>query len=884
MQVRRTVVVHTILAGHMVRVHVARRNEAGVQVMSMGQLAARLAGGLLQPVDLNVLTEAASDALPDIAMGELEPIKDLPGMPAAVCATFDKAWRSGIDLSNVGHPRTDALASLEHAVIQRLPASMKRPRDLVEMALRRIGHAPAVIGPLEIHGHSEMSPCWRPLLIALAGTIPVSWIAGPRHVPDWLKSTKVEVVTAPATHPQSEVFSCANQLHEVGEAFRWMRALLAKGVSASDIAIVAASPGDYDDHVFSTVRDANFPIHFVHGVKALTAADGQAAAALAEVLIKGLSQERVRRLLSLMQGGPLRDLPVGWMRLLPVDAPLTSAERWERVLRQADDADWPDGKNRTADVLEVIRLLDRGTEAADLAGETLLSGVQRSLWRRALREGPAQALPVTLAGLRIEDGIEPAANAIWTSAIALASAPRPHVWLLGLNAGRWPRRISEDRLIPDHVLPIEQLDPLPIADGDKRDIQTIVGTAQSVAISFSRRDAEGRMLGRSPLISDIPNPETYLDRAGLPEHAFSEADRLLARPSEFSNLPIAVSGLACWRDWHRSEITAHDGLIAPAHARLNKLLERPLSATSLKLLLRDPIRFVWRYGLGWKAPEDADEPLTLDPNAFGTFVHAVLRDAVEQLDGDGGIAGADQAQMEAALVAARERAVALWENAQPVPPEVIWRSATARGHALAAAALAYGLEPLPNQRTWCEIPFGKADPKNNGRDLPWSLGVPVEIPGTGLLIEGQIDRIDLSGDGARARVIDYKTGKLGKKMDEVVIKGGAELQRCLYAFAVKTLLGGGVTIEASLLYPNAAEGDQALFPLTDLDGTLAKVASAASASRNALLAGVAPPGEDAASDYNDHAFALPANAGYLSRKLPLALVALGPAAVVWGEP
>lgn len=72
MQVRRTVVVHTILAGHMVRVHVARRNEAGVQVMSMGQLAARLAGGLLQPVDLNVLTEAASDALPDIAMGELE--------------------------------------------------------------------------------------------------------------------------------------------------------------------------------------------------------------------------------------------------------------------------------------------------------------------------------------------------------------------------------------------------------------------------------------------------------------------------------------------------------------------------------------------------------------------------------------------------------------------------------------------------------------------------------------------------------------------------------------------------------------------------------------------------------------------------------------------
>ena len=57
---------------------------------------------------------------------------------------------------------------------------MKRSGDLVALALQRIGHAPAVIGQLEIHGHSEMSPCWRPLLIALAESVQVSWIAGPR--------------------------------------------------------------------------------------------------------------------------------------------------------------------------------------------------------------------------------------------------------------------------------------------------------------------------------------------------------------------------------------------------------------------------------------------------------------------------------------------------------------------------------------------------------------------------------------------------------------------------------------------------------------------------------------------------------------------------------
>lgn len=74
--------------------------------------------------------------------------------------------------------------------------------------------------------------------------------------------------------------------------------------------------------------------------------------------------------------------------------------------------------------------------------------------------------------------------------MALASAPRPYVRLLALNGGRWPRRISEDRLIPDHVIPIEKLDPLPISDADRRDFETILATAKSVAISHSRRDVE----------------------------------------------------------------------------------------------------------------------------------------------------------------------------------------------------------------------------------------------------------------------------------------------------------------------------------------------------------------------------------------------------------
>jgi hypothetical protein len=134
--------------------------------------------------------------------------------------------------------------------------------------------------------------------------------------------------------PERRLFSCANPQHEALEAFRWMRELLAGGEARpEEIAIAAASPADFDDHMMALSADANIPIHFVHGVKALTTRDGQTAAALAEALIKGISQERVRRLLALLHGSgscrPSRD----WTRILPQDAPLTTVERWEQAFR-----------------------------------------------------------------------------------------------------------------------------------------------------------------------------------------------------------------------------------------------------------------------------------------------------------------------------------------------------------------------------------------------------------------------------------------------------------------------------------------------------------------------------------------------------------------------
>src|SRR6516162_7218035 len=202
MPLRRTIVVHTRLAGHMARVEAARAGANGVQILTMGQLAARLAGGFLRPIDPDDLKIAVRESLASVQLGELEPIKELPGMVRAAAGTLEKIWNAGIDLSRQTHPRLQSLRSLEQEVLRQLPPSMKRPQDLVEFVRARISFAQTVLGPIEVQGHSEMSPCWRPLLHALAQVAPVTWVAGSRQIPEWIHGMRVEIRTEPASRAE----------------------------------------------------------------------------------------------------------------------------------------------------------------------------------------------------------------------------------------------------------------------------------------------------------------------------------------------------------------------------------------------------------------------------------------------------------------------------------------------------------------------------------------------------------------------------------------------------------------------------------------------------------------------------------------------------------
>ena len=67
-------------------------------------------------------------------------------------------------------------------------------------------------------------------------------------------------------------------------------------------------------------------------------------------------------------------------------------------------------------------------------------------------------------------------------------------------------------------------------------------TDRELACSRARRDSEGRLNGVSPIYPRDAD-EAHLRRSREPEHAVSDSDRLLARPSEFRDLPHANSAL-----------------------------------------------------------------------------------------------------------------------------------------------------------------------------------------------------------------------------------------------------------------------------------------------------------------------------------------------------
>ena len=117
--VRDTVITHSRLAWRHERAQAAVASRHGLQALPIEGLAARLAGGFLQPIDPDALKAAVTKAL-SADLGDLNRIKDLPGFPRAAAATLSKAWTAGLNLADRAATAGPETASRLAAVAQPL--------------------------------------------------------------------------------------------------------------------------------------------------------------------------------------------------------------------------------------------------------------------------------------------------------------------------------------------------------------------------------------------------------------------------------------------------------------------------------------------------------------------------------------------------------------------------------------------------------------------------------------------------------------------------------------------------------------------------------------------------------------------------------------------
>jgi RecB family exonuclease len=888
---RRTAVVCNTVGWHERRFRAALDREHGLRIVTIQQLAELLAGGFLRILGRPDLQQLVTRALSELSFGAIEPIKALPGMVNAVCRSLRKVWNANVDLHWWGGKCGDSvadLAAIESFVRSNLPPASLLPSQLLREAERHVHQARHLTGDVDIHGIVGFDVSWRPLLVDLSRHVAVRWHACKDDQDDlrWAESSGIEIVWHAGNHGTAEGVVCANPKHEALEALRWARELISsKRARPHEVAIVAASVEDWDDHLRALVADSLLPVHFVHGIPAVSRFEGQQCAALAEVMLHGLSHDRVVRALRATHDcDALVELPKDWYRKLTAAAPLLEREHWNFELKRIADQD----EMELRPILEpVLDLLAAGPKGAVRAGETLLTRWALTTWQQAMLDGPPEALATTLAAQRVPDNTDPAGSILWGSAAALLGTERKFVRLLGLNSSQWPRRSREDSLLPSHLLPASQLEPLSRPDFDRLCLRYLRNRASAVVYSRSLRGSDGRLLGRSPLLPDGLCMRRFV-RARIPAHAMSESDRLLANPNEFRQTPLAISARSCLTDWCDPELTAHDGIVRANHPAILRCLRKPHSTTSLRTLLTDPLAFLWQYCLGWWEPQDlaGEQPVVVDGLSEGSLFHKMLEHAARRLEHEpGAMAKVLPHQLEMAIEDAVNEVGESWGRANPVPPPRIWRRLLERGRDVVLAAFR-GMPPsLEMQRTYVEVPFGYSEQSRDGR--PWDPAVVVTFNANGfaLPLRGRIDRLDLSGDGKRARVLDYKT--VGKApAEDPGLKQGQELQRCIYTHVVRQLLVG-TDVEAALMYPGQTNG---YFILSNANQMLAQLTANIEAAVHNAQRGCLPFGSLTEEKANKNyvyapAFAYPANAKglYFPLKRDARDVAVGDLLSLWTE-
>ncbi len=254
--------------------------------------------------------------------------------------------------------------------------------------------------------------------------------------------------------------------------------------------------------------------------------------------------------------------------------------------------------------------------------------------------------------------------------------------------------------------------------------------------------------------------------------------------------------------WGSAFHTEYDGVLASdeaieaarslsGYSRGGPADGKTVSATALEGYASCPFKFLLSRVLHIEEVEEPEDALELDPLERGTMFHDVLERFLRDARDEGALPLTPDARDRLLALADRIAGSDRWSISAHAGAQELVRGELAASLLLwLRYELQSGGSYLPS---YFEARFGGRSRGNEDTALTLDEGVPFKAVGDVTVhFAGKIDRIDIAGDGSRAKVIDYKTGKyhsLGKTGDKLLAHG-TRLQLPIYLMAAEAMLAG----------------------------------------------------------------------------------------------
>lgn len=690
-----------------------------------------------------------------------------------------------------------------------------------------------------------------------------------------------------------DIFAASSPLHEVKEV---LRRCVARGLHWDEVEIVSTDANVYGCALDSLARRLGIPVSYAVGLPANRTRPGRVIAGYLRWIQDGFSDEVMRAMLESGDIAPdgagrnssgvslartLRKLRIGWGRERYLQH-IAAAEREALVDHREDET--ADDEGRRAELLDdlvllralfehvlsatpaipdrlrrnakrispaalangMLAILERAVTDHDvdrIAKERIQAKLERirALLTRAMTFESALAVVRERLEIRVP-AIGATGPAPWTSSpghIHLSSLEhggftgRRAIFIVGLDAGRFPRASGRDPLLTDddrnRISATLLTTSERIAEAQFRFLSLFARLRGEITMSYSAYDAvEGRKLSPAAVVLDAyrikaadahasydslraatKETATAVPRAGSIDvddvwlSAMSEGGVMRAAQHVVRNaFPGLDRGLAARALRTGRAAGPYQGLVSPHPALDPRLSGEILSPSRLEALGACGLRYFYRYVLHIQPPEipEFDPEVWLDPRNRGSLLHEVYEDTLRAArDHDVEILSS---QFDDAATRVLAATCEKWRALVPPPSETVYAREVADLRADVAAFTRMCRADGANWRA-LELQFGdRAQP------------VSIQFTGGVMRLQGRVDRVDELEDG-RLLVIDYKTGS-AFRYQSGVFEGGRRLQHFLYCLAVEELLGKKVA-RMEYRFPTAgAEGHGIAFESADL--------------------------------------------------------------------